>query len=335
MDNFINKRVIKILLAIIIFLAGTSSGWFLKVFFHKDGQNVIRIREASNYRFINPLLAVDTKDKDRFKEIWPLHAKIEDYAKKKVEDGDVLNISFYFRDLISGHWTGVNEDEKFSPASMLKVVTLIAYLKLAETDPPLLSRKLYYDGQRDRNLLSYYKPASSLIAGSYAVEDLLTRMIVDSGNNSDYVLKQNIKVDDLLKVYTHLQLPLPKSEVDDFMSAKEYSIVFRVLYNSTYLSREMSEKALTLLSKTAFNKGLSSGIGSGFSIADKFGERTIIGPDGKIVYHELHDCGIIYVPNPYFLCVMTKGDSFEKLAEVISHISSLTFSFVSKTGKYF
>ncbi len=326
----------KLFLAIYIglsLLVGIFIGWFFRGRWwwgeHRPPE-IIRIREASNYRFINPLLAVDTKDKNQFKELGPLHSEIGDYIKEKVEGGEARNISFYFRDLENGHWTGVGEDEKFSPASMLKVATLITYLKLAETDPLLLSHKLYYSGQEDRNLLSHFRPSSSLTAGFYTVEDLLTKMIVDSGNNSDYLLKQNIKVEDLLKVYTHLQLPLPKGDEDDFMSAKAYSIIFRVLYNSTYLSREMSEKALTLLSKTTFKKGLSSGIGSGISIADKFGERTIITPDGKIVFRELHDCGIVYNPSPYFLCVMTKGDSFDKLADIIAHISGVVFKFASK-----
>jgi hypothetical protein len=88
--------------------------------------------------------------------------------------------------------------------------------------------------------------------------------------------------------------------------------------------------ALELLTKTDFDKGLVAGVPSGTLVAHKFGEKTIntVGISGQInnTIHELHDCGIIYIPNdPYFLCVMTKGNDFETLASVIKDISGIVW----------
>ena len=76
----------------------------------------------------------------------------------------------------------------------------------------------------------------------------------------------------------------------------------------------MSEKALGLLQKSEFHKGLVAGVPSGTIVAHKFGER-----DGLTIGEkQLHDCGIIYYPgNPYLLCVMTRGDNFDELAGVV------------------
>ncbi len=87
----------------------------------------------------------------------------------------------------------------------------------------------------------------------------------------------------------------------------------------------MSEKALALLSKTTFQEGLVAGVSSTVVIAHKFGEFiSSTNMPGQDV--ELHDCGIIYAQlDPYFLCIMTKGNSIEELQKVIAQISLLAY----------
>jgi beta-lactamase class A len=89
----------------------------------------------------------------------------------------------------------------------------------------------------------------------------------------------------------------------------------------------MSSKALELLTKTVYDKGLRAGVPEDIKIAKKFGERTYWDRDA----FQLHDCGIIYHPSkPYILCVMTKGDSFSQLEKIIQDISSLVYQTVNK-----
>ena len=84
----------------------------------------------------------------------------------------------------------------------------------------------------------------------------------------------------------------------------------------------MSEKALSILSKSNFVYGLRGDIPEKIKIAHKFGERWF--DNGSEV--QLHDCGIVYYPeNPYFLCVMTKGNNESQLKSVIKNISSIVY----------
>jgi beta-lactamase class A len=100
---------------------------------------------------------------------------------------------------------------------------------------------------------------------------------------------------------------------------KGYSSIFRLLYNSSFLDTENSEKLLATLSESSFNQGLRQGVPENIKISHKFGEREITKTGEK----QLHDCGIIYYPtNPYLLCVMTKGKDFKELTRIIGHISS-------------
>jgi hypothetical protein len=85
----------------------------------------------------------------------------------------------------------------------------------------------------------------------------------------------------------------------------------------------MSEKALSLLNKSDLKNGLAAGLPNNIIIADKFGERNNLDDGVK----QLHDCGIIYYPdNLYYLCVMTKGSSFEDLEKILKNISAITYN---------
>jgi beta-lactamase class A len=148
-------------------------------------------------------------------------------------------------------------------------------------------------------------------------------MIVGSDNVALRLLEDNIdnqKIDQVT-----LDLGITTATVatpTDFMDVAEYSTLFRVLYYSTYLNKDYSEKALELLSKAEFKQGLVDSLPKNITVAHKFGEREV--GDGT---HQLHDCGIVYYPNsPYLLCVMTKGPSFDDLAKTIQQISDKIYT---------
>ena len=113
---------------------------------------------------------------------------------------------------------------------------------------------------------------------------------------------------------------------EDFVSVKTYSSFFRILYTATYLNREMSEKALEMLSRAQFREGIPGKLPQKIKVAHKFGERGFVDSNIK----QLHDCGIVYLPNsPYLICIMTKGNDFNKLRQVISEISLIVYNQVS------
>ena len=139
-------------------------------------------------------------------------------------------------------------------------------------------------------------------------------MIVFSDNNAMQLATihlLNFYPEELSGVFADLNLNVPNEQAEDYMTAKEYASLFRVLYSATYLSREKSEAALALLGLTDFRDGLVAGVPSDIFVAHKFGERGVRGSDGEITHREFHDCGIVYYPgHPYLLCVMTKGGAF-------------------------
>jgi beta-lactamase class A len=96
----------------------------------------------SGYRFINPLLECENASFENRANLAELQNKLEERINEGKNKSEVRQVSVYFRDLNNGPWFGINENEKFSPASLIKVPVMIAYFKLAETNPEILDKQI-------------------------------------------------------------------------------------------------------------------------------------------------------------------------------------------------
>lgn len=286
--------------------------------------------ETKNFPYISPLLLCGTEIK-KFNQFRFLEQKVVDIKDKKKNEGTLDALGFYFQDLKTGTWTGVGENEKFSPASLLKVPLMMAVFKYAETNPNFLSAAVLYKGDFDIDKLQVLKPSHPIEAGKrYTVDDLVRRMILESDNNATKLLQNTVPSLAILNAFTDIGFFYPSS-TEDYLSPKLYSYFFRLLYNASYLNREFSEKAMELLLVSDFSDGIRSGVPSNIAVAQKFGERAFYSSEsGDVVYRELHDCGIVYhASGPYVLCVMTKGKNLKDLSKIIKELSEVTYQVVS------
>jgi beta-lactamase class A len=313
--------------AIVLLSAGVASGYFWgfkaeqKVL--NDKLAIIRpLRENdSSYKFINPLLLYIVPPSDQEAQLVAMRDKVNQFIATK--KADVKDASIYFTDLNRGTWIGVNQSGQYDPASMLKVVIMVAYLKESEANPEILQHELTYSRAINNVVLANSNNASSQlkIDVSYKVADLINAMIVNSDNGATTLLLENIPQKDIDSLYTILQITKPNNGSTFTISPIQYSRFFRMIYSTTYLGKQTSEEALTILSKTTFKDGIVAGLPSGIVVSHKFGERIT-----SFKEVELHDCGIVYYPEkPYLLCVMTKGRDLSKLKDVIKNISQIVY----------
>ncbi len=283
------------------------------------------------HKYINPELDCINTD-IAYANINKSEENTRTFVNSQIKSGDATRIAVFFRDLKTKKWYGINENQTFSPGSLLKLPLAITYFKLSEIDPVVLQMRFVFDKPNDLNSLQHFNSAKPLIVGgNYSVSDFLSRLIIDSDNAVVPTLINGIDGSFYNKVLVDLGVNIPLSDQGgthaDFFSPKSYAAILRVLYNSSYLDIEHSEKILELLSSSTFKEGLVSGVPAGTKIAHKFGEATQIDPTTKTtVKHELHDCGIIYrQDNPYILCVMTEGSDFQSLENIIAEISKITW----------
>lgn len=319
-----SRTVLIACLVVVLFaLCWFGHQWLL---FSSKKSRTYPVREDSEqYKFINPLVLLDNSSVN-YDELNPLKNQIQEFIDEEINKGNVSRTSFYFRDLNSGMWTGVYPDERFVPASLLKVMTVIVYLRAAENDSKAMDQKLFYKKTLNQNQI--YPPESKLADGYYTVGKLINQAIIESDNDAAYALYKN-KENEHNQLYKTLRLPVPPEKVDNFMSPRDVSAIFRTLYGSTYLLNDYSEQVLELLTLTNFKKGILQGTNQNIKVAHKFGEYSVYNEGDTAPNYQLHDCGIVYYPNkPYFICVMTEGKNLENLEGVISTVSSRTLGFV-------
>lgn len=330
---FISGFIIGVILTAIVALTGIFSEEY-KDHSRQSAGVAYFTQDNLPYKFIKPLLNVEFIDQEDSLRQFPLHARIKKLIEEEIKKNPDVGIGFYFNDLANAGWFGINEDEKFVPASLLKLPMLISYYKLREREPDLFEKSILYQGENynpDRNT----NEASTVVPGNtYTVKQLMTTMIVDSDNNALELLYQYRK-DALKEVFEDLQAPLPENRDDiatkDFLSPKEMSKFFLVLYHGSYLRKSDSDEALQLLSKTKYRDGLVAGVPADIVVSHKYGERRIPLANGN-VDNEFHDCGIVYLSkSPYKVCVMTKADnlSIERSSKIIAQLSKIVYENVT------
>lgn len=308
-----------VILSVLLFLLGLSFSFLLvNSPSHRD---INEVRSTAGYKFINPLLECDSADTGSEDNILDLRKALTESVRNAKDNKLANHISVYYRDLNNGPWIGINEQELFSPASLLKVPVMILYYKVAEADPSILNRVVVNTIKQDLVNQNITSTKAIEYNKSYTIEELISYAIRYSDNTAAMILNGGFDNQSLVTLYNHMGVDVnAESSLDmgNVISVKEYASFFRILFNASYLNRDMSEKALKLLSESDFKDGIVAKLPADIVVAHKFGERE----NPKTGEFQLHDCGIVYTPNhPYLICIMTRGDKSQNLSKAIQDIS--------------
>jgi len=230
----------------------------------------------------------------------------------------------------NGPWFGIHEKEYFSPASLIKVPLMMAYLKKAESDPSLLSKEIFNTLPYDSRVQNIQPRVTLVVNQKYTVKQLIEQMIIYSDDISYKLLNDQMTGEEIVQVYKDLGVDISRATANpngNIVTVKAYASFFRILFNASYLNPEMSEYALKVLGQIEFKDGLVAGLPKDIIVAHKFGERQYLDTGLK----QLHDCGIVYLPGkPYLLCVMTRGNNFNSLKKTIKDVSQMVYDTVSQ-----
>ena len=285
-------------IAILAFGAGLG---IAALYFDSQQQSLLQTfhslrRTEGEFSLIHPLIAYETPEATTFDEYQQLKSRIKRLIDAEVQKGGVSEVSVYYRNQETGAWIGINEEAYYYPASLLKVPVMIAYLKLAESNPDLLEKHIKY---RPITGGDPFEAESGLESGkTYRVKELIEHMIIDSDNGATYTLIDAIDSRTLNAVYSDLGIVQPDQDTSTYqISTKTYALFFRVLYNATYLSPRYSQMALEILTRASYTDGLTDGVPENTPVAHKFGEHVVSRNRTDAEGVELHDCGIVYFPS--------------------------------------
>ncbi len=279
------------------------------------------------YRLVNPLIDEKT-DKDDQNPKAILHytglkqkiiADIEAFMNTtNVTNSDHKEVGLFVQDVHTGSWLGLNERDGFVPASLLKIPIMMAILKKADRDEIQLTDKIKMI-ETGPEYLDYLDNGKR--GNDFMVWELMKEMILSSDNAAANALLRQLSPAEIHAVFIHVGIELQLVNTTLLVTPRTYIRLFKSLYYSTFLSPELSEKALDLTTDTQTEDLLSAGIPPEIQVAHKFGQTP----------SELHDCGIVYHPvNPYFICVMTRRIGYDKEKEVIALVSKDVFEFVER-----
>lgn len=325
------KSLITLAAGIII---GISSGFF--IFQNNSSKKETNLETpakktipVASTHFTNPLSESDAYRGFEIRPTPKLRQALEENTKALIAQGKATSISVYFRDLTNDKVIGINEENMFSPASLLKVPVLITILKYVQEFPATLQHTMLYSGasalitEKQNNL---DKKTIMIPGRTYTLDQLLEIMIMESDNEATLLLLHYIdeaapgyrqSVEKELKLITD-----NKNFDEDFLTVRRYSSFFRILYNASYLNKEMSEKALKILSETGFGNGIRQAVPANTLVCQKYGHREL-----SKNQHQYHHFAIVYHPQkPFLIGIMTKGKSELNLQSTITTIAEAAYT---------
>jgi beta-lactamase class A len=317
---------------IIWFVLGAFLGALIMFFITANNpsnnqKQAFKLERQAGFQYINPLLDCENYQSSNLRGLSSLKENINQYIAKAKQDKKVSHVSVYYRDLNNGPWIGINEFEYFTPASLLKLPIVMAVYKKAETNPEILQNNIIYEASREGQYTANIDDKIQIKIGeTYTINQLIEYTLRYSDNNAKDILEWFIGPAYVDSVYSQIGLKISnRDQSKDFLTIKEYASFFRILYNSSFLSREYSQKLLELLSYSEFKDGIPAKIPKEVTISHKYGERGYKDSPLK----QLHDCGIVYLKNkPYIICIMTKGDDFKNQTDFISGLSEVVYKTV-------
>lgn len=235
--------------------------------------------------------------------------EIEEYFVKSTRDATGV-YGFYVVNLNSGESYGVNENDVFQAASLIKLPVMVALYDAYEKD------KVDIDGEyilRQEDKVGgagsiYYKDPGT----SYTYRELAWYMGKQSDNTAfratvNYLGLEYIS--DFIRENGMEKTSLAKNET----TPKEIGILFKKLWERKLVNRANRDEILKHLTDTNWESIIPAGINN-IRIAHKYGSEL----------HVINDAGIVFAEDPYVLVLMSKGivekEAFELLPRLASEI---------------
>ena len=283
-----------------------------------------KMARLEGYRLIKPLIYSEQEAESP--NYSNLKTQLNTYIEQLKNSQKLISASIYIREFDHGEWMCINDTESFYPGSLIKVPGMITYLKMAEKNPALLNKKIVFNTPNSAIPNQTFGSKQILHGKEYTIRELLKYMISYSDNNATYLLNRNVDLNVFRQIFSDLNIP-SFNQKNSTITAKNFSVFFKVLFNGSYLTRDNSEFALELLQGCDFKLGMIKGVPVNTIVAHKFGEM------GDSTSRQLHESGLVYINNkPYLLTIMTKGYSTRELPEIIGTISKMVYQdFISKS----
>lgn len=287
-----------------------------------NGCSDYNLSRLGGFKYVHPLYLAEPRcESGRYIS---LKSELGEYLESVKATGQLDYASVFLKDLNNNEWMDINPESTYHPGSLFKVITMITFLKMAESDLSILDKKVAYKTANNPPVQTFNSQTIQP-GNTYRIRDLIYYMIVYSDNHATMLLHDYVNTDMFAKIFTDLGLEKPNIFDNRYaVNVQQYSRFISVLFDGGYLTLPASEFAISMLCESDFKGGIAKEIPASVKVAHKFGEA------GKPGERELHESAIVYLNGkPYLLTIMTKGRESEQLAEVLAHISGVVYQFMT------
>lgn len=224
----------------------------------------------------------------------------------------------YINDLLKKESFGINEDEVFIAASVNKVPIMVTFYQQVEKGK-LKEDDEYYLKQKDiqdygTGVMRYERPGKT-----YTYSQLVELIGKQSDNTAAYVLEEIIGRKNVQDLIDKLNMKNTSME-ENTTTPKEMGDFLVKLYSGDLLKKENTQKIFAALTDTDFEDRITLGVPEGVKVAHKIGNEI----------QTYNDCGVIFGPKPYVLCILTSEVAENEALEVVPKISRLVWEFESQ-----
>lgn len=206
-------------------------------------------------------------------------------------------MSFYYKDLVSGYSIEFRADEIYQTASVIKA-PYVKYLLESGVD---LTKKLKMTKKQGGSSHIDEKPLGT----EFTVKELMEYAIRYSDNTAYYMLNEefgfkgfNTDAESLgiaSNAANKLTLVFPKPRFG-YLSARDAGLYFEDIARYIETGGEKAKLLKTWLTSTTVTGMLADALGNTYEVAHKYGEQ------GSQAYH---DAAIVYAPKPYVLTILS------------------------------
>lgn len=229
------------------------------------------------------------------------------------------NYSVVIKNLKTGEYYNLNENKKYTAASLYKLWTMGATFQLVQDGKLSMNKVMSAEIPTLNAAFSLGDDAEATQGAiTMTVNEAIEQMITISHNYSAILLTYNIKnatVQDFLKDngFTNSQTKtLPSTTPKDIAS------YFEKLYKGELVSKEASNEMLEILKRQELNDRIPKYLPEATVVAHKTGE----------LYGVKHDAGIVYSPKgDYIIVLMSDTPSQAHAAEIEAKISKAIWEY--------
>ncbi len=232
-------------------------------------------------------------------------------------------VSFYYKDLVSGYSIEFCADTIYQTASVIKAPYVRYLLETVDVD---LDKKLKMTKKQGGSSHIDAKPLGT----EFTVKELMEYAIRYSDNTAYYMLNEefgfagfNAYADTLgirANATNKLTLVFPRPRFG-YLSARDAGLYFEDIARYIEKGSENAKLLKSWLTSTTVDGMLADALGNTYEVAHKYGEQ------GSQAYH---DAAIVYAPQPYVLTILstlepyaTESDkAFANIATLIDAIQT-------------